>query len=102
MIRLARAPNIAIAAFWADALRQAGFSATVQRYFLGSIAGDLPPDQCLPEVWLTKDDEKQAASAVLDDLQNRPQRLWLCVCCETVEGGFDQCWRCGADMPPPA
>ena len=102
MIHLARAPNIAIAAFWADALRQAGFSATVQRYFLGSIAGDLPPDQCLPEVWLTRDDEKQAASAGLDDLQNRPQRLWLCVCGETVEGGFDQCWRCGADMPPPA
>lgn len=100
MIRLARAPNIAIASFWADALRQAGFSATVQRYFLGSIAGDLPPDQCLPEVWLTKDDEKEAASVVLDDLQNRPQRLWRCACGETVEGGFDQCWRCGADMPP--
>ena len=102
MIRLARAPNIAIATFWADALRQAGFSATVQRYFLGSIAGDLPPDQCQPEVWLTKDDEKQAASTVLDALQNRPQRLWHCACGETVEGGFDQCWNCNADMPSTA
>jgi hypothetical protein len=100
MIRLARAPNIAIAAFWADALQQAGFSATVQRYFLGSIAGDLPPDQCLPEVWLMKDDEKQAASVALHALQNRPQRLWHCACGETVEGGFEQCWNCGADMPP--
>lgn len=98
MIRLARAPNIVIATLWADVLQQAGFSATVQRYFLGSIAGDLPPDQCLPEVWLTRDDEQVAASRVLDDLRHRPQRLWTCVCGETVEGGFDQCWRCGADM----
>ncbi|MCZ8254177.1 MAG: DUF2007 domain-containing protein, partial [Polaromonas sp.] len=37
MIRLTRAPNIAIAALWADALQQAGFAASVQRYFLGSV-----------------------------------------------------------------
>ena len=102
MIRLARAPNIAIATFWADALTQAGFSATVQRYFLGSIAGDLPPDQCLPEVWLLQDDEKAAASALLDALQNRPQRRWQCACGEAVEGGFDQCWNCGVAMPATA
>ena len=52
MLRLTRAPNIAIAALWADALQQAGLAASVQRYFLGSVAGELPPDQCLPEVWL--------------------------------------------------
>ena len=102
MIRLARAPNIAMATFWADVLKQAGFSATVQRYFLGSIAGDLPPDQCLPEVWLLHDDEKEAADVVLNALRNRPQRLWHCACGETVEGGFEQCWQCGADMPDDA
>ena len=48
MRRLTQAPNIAIAALWADALQQAGFSASVQRYFLSGIAGELPPDQCLP------------------------------------------------------
>jgi len=48
MLRLTRAPNIAIAALWADALQQAGYSASVQRYFLGSVAGELPPDQCQP------------------------------------------------------
>ncbi len=99
MIRLARAPNIAIAALWADALQQAGFSASVQRYFLGSVAGELPPDQCLPEVWLTHDHEKPRAQDLLDSLQNPPQRRWSCACGETVEGGFEQCWQCGADMP---
>lgn len=101
MLRLARAPNIAIAALWADVLQQAGFSATVQRYFLGSVAGELPPDQCQPEIWLTHDHEKPRAEALLHSLQNLPQRRWLCTCGETVEGGFEQCWACGADMPAP-
>ena len=99
MRRLTQAPNIAIAALWADALQQAGFSATVQRYFLSGIAGELPPDQCLPEVWLTHDHEETRAKKLLDELQNPAQRRWLCACGELVEGGFDQCWQCGTAMP---
>ena len=78
MRRIAQAPNIAIASLWADALRQAGFSASVQRYFLSGVAGELPPDQCLPEVWLTHDHEEPQAKALLHDLRNRPQRRWVC------------------------
>ncbi|MHB1199119.1 MAG: putative signal transducing protein [Polaromonas sp.] len=99
MLRLARAPNIVIAALWADALQQAGFDASVQRYFLSSIAGELPPDQCLPEVWLTHDEDEPRARALLHALQNMPQRRWLCICGEFVEGGFEQCWHCGVAMP---
>ena len=99
MLRLTHAPNIAIAALWTDALRQAGYSASVQRYFLGSVAGELPPDQCQPEIWLTHDHEQTGARALLDALRNMPQRRWLCGCGEMVEGGFEQCWQCGAAMP---
>ena len=99
MRRLTQAPNIAIATLWADALQQAGFSATVQRYFLSGIAGELPPDQCLPEVWLTHDHEETRAKKLLDELQNPAQRRWLCACGELVEGGFEQCWQCGLPMP---
>ena len=102
MIRLARAPNIAIATLWADALQQAGLTASVQRYYLGGLAGELPPDQCLPEVWLARDEEAPRAQALLHALQNMPQRRWHCACGELVEGGFEQCWRCGADMPATA
>ncbi len=99
MRRLTQAPNIAIAAMWVDALQQAGFSATVQRYFLSGIAGELPPDQCLPEVWLTHDHEEPRAKKLLNELQNPAQRRWLCACGELVEGGFEQCWQCGLAMP---
>ena len=45
MRRLTRAPNAAIAQIWADLLCEAGLPATVQRQFLSSVAGELPPDQ---------------------------------------------------------
>jgi len=100
MRRLTRAPNIAIAAFWVDALLQAGIEASTQRYFLSSVAGELPPDQCLPEVWITDDAQEAQAKALLHALQNLPQRRWTCACGELVEGGFDACWSCGRPMPP--
>ena len=99
MRRLTRAPNIAIAAFWVDALLNAGIEASTQRYFLSSVAGELPPDQCLPEVWITDDAQEAQAKALLHALQNLPQRRWTCACGELVEGGFDACWNCGRPMP---
>jgi hypothetical protein len=99
MLRLTQAPNIAIAALWIDALRQAGIAASMQRYYLGAAAGEIPPDQCLPEVWLIHDEQEHEARAFLRDLLHVPQRRWLCLCGEMVEGGFEQCWNCGRLMP---
>ena len=101
MIRLTQAPNAAIATIWADLLCEAGLKATVLRQFLGSAAGELPPDQCLPEIWLFHDEHLQQARTLLADLAALPQRRWVCRSCgELVEGGFEQCWNCGALMPP--
>jgi hypothetical protein len=99
MLRVAQAPNIAIAALWVDALRHDGIAASMQRYFLGAAAGELPPDQCLPEVWVADDGQAPRARALLDALRNMPQRRWTCVCGELVEGGFEACWHCGLPMP---
>ena len=99
MLRLTRAPNIAIAALWVDALCHEGIAASMQRYYLGAAAGELPPDQCLPEVWITHDEQEQRARALLHDLQNVPQRRWACACGEFVEGGFEACWQCGRPRP---
>jgi hypothetical protein len=97
--RLRQAPNIAIAALWADVLQEAGIAASVQRQFLGSVAGEIPPDQCLPEIWVTHDEQHDQARRLLDELLSLPQRRWKCVCGELVEGGFESCWNCGRDMP---
>jgi hypothetical protein len=99
MRRVAQAPNIAIATLWADTLCEAGIAASVQRQFLSSVAGELPPDQCLPEIWVTHDEQEGAARALLRELAQLPQRRWRCQCGELVEGGFESCWSCGRPMP---
>ncbi len=97
MKRVLQAPNLALATLWADQLRSEGIAATVQRAFASGIAGEIPPDQALPEVWVTNDDEHARATAWLHELRHRPHRHWLCLeCRETVDGPFDQCWNCGA------
>jgi len=99
--RLRQAPNIAIATLWADLLREEGIAASVQRQFLGSVAGEIPPDQCLPEVWVLHDEQLPRARQLLEQLLSLPQRRWTCACGELVEGGFESCWNCGRAMPSP-
>jgi Putative prokaryotic signal transducing protein len=103
MKRVLQAPNLALATLWADQLGAAGFAATVQRAFASGIAGELPPDQCLPEVWVTDDSQCEPARALLAEWQRLPDRHWACPGCrEIVDGPFEQCWNCGATMPAPA
>jgi hypothetical protein len=97
--RLLQAPNLAIASLWVDTLREAGIAASVERQFLSGAAGQLPPDQCLPEIWIVHAEQEDAARALLQQLQSLPQRRWLCACGELVEGGFESCWSCGRPMP---
>lgn len=99
MLRLTQAPNLAIATLWADALEVEGIAACVQREFLAGVAGGMPPDQCLPEVWITHPMQEGRARELLYHLQNVPQQRWRCTCGELVEGGFEQCWNCAALMP---
>lgn len=99
MRRLLQAPNLAIASMWVDTLREAGITASVERQFLSGAAGQLPPDQCLPEIWIAHEEQEGAARQLLEQLQSLPQRRWQCACGEVVEGGFESCWSCGRPMP---
>ena len=103
MKRLTTAPNIAIATLWADMLTSGGIGATVQRYFASSIAGEIPPDQALPEVWVDDAAQFDAAQRLLHELRHPPHRRWVCAGCrEQIDGPFEQCWKCGAQMPSAA
>jgi hypothetical protein len=100
MKRVIHAPNIALATLWSDLLNQAGIEVSVQRYFAGGISGEIPPDQALPEIWVTDDDQLERAQALLAQLTGLPHRHWRCgSCAEIVDGPFEQCWNCGAVMP---
>ena len=100
MKRLTTAPNLALATLWADMLTHAGISASVQRAYASSIAGELPPDQSQPEVWIMDNDMLVKARALLDDLRHPQHRHWPCPGCgEVVDGPFEECWNCGRAMP---
>ncbi len=100
MKRLISAPNLALATLWADLLCGAGVATTVQRQYASSIAGEVPPDQTLPELWVQDDDQLERARTLLHELRNPPQRHWACATChEVIDGPFEQCWNCGASMP---
>lgn len=101
MKRLITAPNLALATLWADALTHAGVATTVQRQYASGSAGEVPPDQTLPELWVRDDHQLEPARALLSVLRNPPHRHWACPDChEIIDGPFEQCWRCGRDMPP--
>lgn len=101
MKRVGQAPNLMIATLWVDMLVRDGLSASVQRAFASSIAGELPPDQALPEIWVADDTHHSRARQMLDDLHNPPNWRWLCGnCAELVEAPFEQCWNCGALRNP--
>jgi hypothetical protein len=100
MRRLVTAPNLALATLWADWLCQAGVPTTVQRVFAGSIAGELPPDQAQPELWVEDSAQWDEARSLLSAFQHPVSRLWACPgCTEIIDGPFDQCWNCGHAMP---
>ncbi len=101
MKRLMQAPNLAIATLWADMLSSAGMAASVQRAYAGSIAGEIPPDQALPEIWLHDYTQHARATAWMEELRHLPHHHWLCSNCgESVDGPFEQCWNCGALRSP--
>lgn len=97
MKRLVQAPNLALATLWVDLLHAAGMAANVQRAYASGIAGQIPPDQALPEVWVMDAADHERARALLHEATHRPHRHWCCrACAAQVEGPFEQCWNCGA------
>jgi hypothetical protein len=94
-----QAPNLVLATLWVDWLEADGIAASVQREYLRGASGELPPDQCLPEIWIDDPRQETQALELLNVLRRTPQRRWACACGELVEGGFEQCWNCGAMMP---
>ena len=100
MRRLAQAPNLRSPRCGCTRCAKTASAPPCSASTSARAAGQLPPDQCLPEIWIEDDAQFDAgASALLHDLQHRPQRRWHCACGELVEGGFEQCWQCGAMMP---
>lgn len=78
-------------------LQSEGIKCLLRNEFLLGAAGELPPTECIPEVWVYDDqDERQATHIINDVLQqaaNAP--AWVCPRCgEVVDGMLAECWQC--------
>lgn len=103
MIRLTRAPDLLMAQHWANLLQQAGIPCRLSGIYLQGGAGELPVDQCGPDVWLENASDQEAALRIIDGreaLGVAPQHAWQCDHCgEWLEPQFSECWQCGASRP---
>lgn len=76
---------------------------TRNEYLLGG-AGELPPNECWPELWVVEDFQQQEARALVEAalaMRFEPAGSWECPDCgELLEGQFTACWACGAERPP--
>ena len=78
-----------------------GIKCVAKNVDLISAAGELPPVECWPELWV--DDEKfgRARSILRKTLAplHSVKRPWACAGCgEMIEGQFSECWNCGRDQ----
>lgn len=99
MIRLTRAPNLMLGQHWVNLLLQAGIACRLTGEHLHAVAGEIPVDQCGPDIWVERESDKAAAMQIIDgwaDAANAGGPHWQCaVCGEWLEPQFSECWQCG-------
>ncbi len=82
-------------------LESEGMACRMKNEFLYSAAGEIPPTEIWPEIWVDESDLERAQAiidAALADKSGLPK--WQCSeCKEWSEGQFTACWRCGAERP---
>ena len=65
---------------------------------LSAAAGELPPIDCWPELWV-EDEQLARAKSILKKTMaplKSVKKPWICDDCgEEIEGQFTECWRCG-------
>lgn len=80
-------------------LEEAGIACLLRNHFLGGAAGELPLNECWPEIWVLDDGHADRAQRILNEHLNKdPGSMegWRCSGCgETLEAQFTECWKCG-------
>ncbi len=81
-------------------LEAEGIRCLVKNEFLAGGAGELPPTECWPELWVERAiDYQRAERLVRESLATAAgdERTWTCPeCGEMLEPQFSVCWNCGS------
>ena len=64
---------------------------------LTSGIGELPINECWPEIWIHDEANFNIAEKIIEDALSAATQheAWQCLCGEKIDGQFDTCWSCG-------
>jgi hypothetical protein len=81
-------------------LEAEGIACNVRNELLLGGSGELPPNECWPELWVLHEADLDAARAIVEKILRDPPgggAVWKCFYCgEDCEPQFTACWRCGS------
>ena len=91
-----------LAGYLRAVLEEHGIGCVVKNEYLLGGAGELPPTECWPELWVVEDGDEARARAIVEEA--RPAEAagegWRCSGCgEWIEPEFGACWRCAGGSP---
>lgn len=100
MKRVHAAANLPIAHLLVDMLAHRGIRARVLNANASSIAGELPIDSSLPQVWVEDARDAERARELIDAFQRMPAGppVKCPKCGEENPSSFDLCWACGTGL----
>ena len=79
-------------------LEQSGIACLIKNDQLSGGLGEIPFLDCLPELWVVRDEDLARAVALFETIEKpgAERGNWRCPQCgETNEGQFAVCWQCG-------
>ncbi len=105
-VRVYTGPVLANLAIIRDVLESYGIACETRREYLGGAAGELPPIETWPELWVFDESRAEQARQLVQEALEPPKAstsCWTCPGCrEEVESQFSECWNCGTERPPGA
>ncbi|HEX7605208.1 MAG TPA: DUF2007 domain-containing protein [Usitatibacter sp.] len=102
MKRVHTASNLPEAHLLADLLAARGIRARIFNANASSLAGELPIDFSLPQLWVENPDDAPRARSVIDEFlrsSSTGPAIACPKCNEENPPAFDFCWSCGATLP---
>lgn len=94
-----RAPDLMLAQHWVNLLTQAGIACRLTNRYTQGGAGEIPVDQCGPDIWLENEGDQAMAMEIIEGRPSTDHGLrwkWRCdQCGESLEPQFTTCWQCG-------
>ncbi len=100
MKQVYRSDDPLLLGFLRQLLEDSGVRCVARNEYLGGGAGQLPLNECWPELWVLDDQTAGTARRLIEEALAAPSGAaepWRCAACgEQLEAQFALCWRCGA------